>query len=158
MKILLVISFLVPLIFIWYLISKLDDFLAGNNVPIISDSQSEIAIVLGSSRLAKRTTELLENMGIQVKHLTDPFQISQERNLCYLFAISESDADNIAFYKIGKKLYCIENLISVCNDRRNENMFINEKIKYLLIEKTSADELIQIVLQKPEVNCEHKYE
>jgi hypothetical protein len=37
-----------------------------------------------------------------VIHLTDPFQLAQERKLCYLFALSESDADNIAFYKIGK--------------------------------------------------------
>lgn len=157
MKILLVISFLVPLIYIWHIISKLDDLPPGNEVPIAGNSKTANAIVLGSTSLAKKTTGLLEDKGFQVIRLTDPFQLAQERKLCYLFALSESDADNIAFYKLGKKLYCIENLISICNDKRNENMFICENISYLLAEKTSADELIQIVLQ-PEVNCEHKYE
>jgi hypothetical protein len=158
MKILLLISFLVPLIYIWYLISKLGDFLEGKAVPNVITGNSASAIVLGSTKLAKHTTELLEDKGFQVVCLTDPFQLTQERKLCYLFALSESDADNIAFYKIGKKLYCLENLISICNDKRNESMFISENINYLLSEKTSAVRLIQLVLQQPEVMCESKCE
>lgn len=151
MKILLVISFLIPLIFVGYLISKLDVFLSNNAVSIESTEKSANAIVLGRTVLASNIIELLENRGLQVIHLTDPFQLAQERKLCYLFALSESDADNIAFYKIGKKLYCIENMISICNDNRNENMFKSENVNYLPREKTSADKLLQMVLQQSEV-------
>lgn len=151
MKILLVISFLIPLIFMGYLMSKLDVFLSNNALSIESTEKSANAIVLGRTVLAGETIELLESKGLQVLHLTDPFQLAQERKLCYLFALSESDADNIAFYKIGKRVYCIENIISICNDNRNENMFKSENINYLLREKTSADKLFQIVLQQPEV-------
>jgi len=151
MKILLVISFLIPLIFVGYLMSKLDVFLSNNAISIESTEKSANAIVLGRTVLAGKTIELLESKGLQVIHLTDPFQLAQERKLCYLFALSESDADNIAFYKIGKRVYCIENIISICNDNRNENMFKSENINYLLREKTSADKLFQIVLQQTEV-------
>lgn len=151
MKILLVISFLAPLIYIWYFLSNLDEFLENKFVPVASTDGPASAIVLGSTNLAKKTTELLEDNELQVICLTDPFQLTQERELSYLFALSESDADNIAFYKIGKKLYFLKNLISICNDKRNENMFISEKINYLLVEKASADRLTQIVLQQPEV-------
>ncbi len=151
MKILLVISFLIPLIFVGYLMSKLDVFLSNNAISIESTEKSANAIVLGRTVLAGKIIELLESKGLQVIHLTDPFQLAQERKLCYLFALSESDADNIAFYKIGKKLYCIENMISICNDNRNENMFKSENINYLLREKTSAGKLFQMVLQQSEV-------
>jgi len=151
MKILLVISFLIPLIFVGYLMSKLDVFLSNNAVSIESTEKSANAIVLGRTVLASNIIELLENRGLQVIHLTDPFQLAQERKLCYLFALSESDADNIAFYKIGKRLYCIENMISICNDNRNENMFKSENVNYLPREKTSADKLLQMVLQHSEV-------
>ena len=151
MKILLVISFLIPLTYIWYLLSKLDDLPTDNALPRVSTGKSASAIVLGSSLLAKKTTKLLEEKGYQVILIADPFQLIQEQNPHYLFALSESDADNIAFYKLGKKLYYIESLISICNDKKNENMFISEKIRYSLIEKTSADILIQMVLQHSEV-------
>lgn len=151
MKILLVISFLIPLIFAGYLMSKLDVFLSSNAILIESTEKSANAIVLGRTDLAGKTAELLESKGFQVIHLTDPFQIAKEQKLCYLFALSESDADNIAFYKIGKRLYCIENMISICNDNRNENMFKSENINYLPREKTSVDKLLQMVLQQSEV-------
>lgn len=154
MKILLVIGFLIPLGYIWYIISKPGEFSGNKAVPIVSTDNSASAIVLGSTKLAKKTSELLEAKGFQVIHLTDPYQLTQEKELSYLFALSESDADNIAFCKIGEKLYCLKNLISICNDKRNESMFISEKINYLFVEKTSADKLIQIVLQQPEVFCE----
>ena len=151
MKILLVISFLVPLIFLGYLMSELDVFLSNNAIAIANADKSASAIVLGKNGLSEKIIELLKNKGLQVIHLTDPFQLIQERRLYYLFALSESDADNIAFCKIGKKLYGIENKISICNDKRNENMFISESINYVLKEKASADKLFQMVLQQPGV-------
>lgn len=145
MKILLIISVLVPFIFWGYLMMMLDNFLVNNATSIASAGRYASAIVLGNTDLARQTIKLLEEAGLQVIHLTDPYQLVQERKLCCLFALSTSDADNIAFYKIGKKLYCIDNEISICNDRRNESMFINENIKYLSLEGTAANELFQLV-------------
>lgn len=150
MKILLVISFLIPIIYVGYLMSRLDNYLAGN-ARSISGTNSASAIVLGETRLAKRAIDILEEKGIKVVNLTEPFQLAQERKLCYLYALSDSDADNIAFCRIGKKLYCIENMLSICNDSRNENMFKSENINYLLREKTSSDKLLLEVLQQLEV-------
>lgn len=158
MKLILVISFLIPLAFIWYLISMLGNFLDNNPIPAVNLEESASSIVLGSTRLAEKITGLLEEKGFRVIRLTDPFQLTQEKRLCYLFALSESDADNIAFSKIGKKLYCIRKSIGICNDRRNESMFVSEKVNYVLVGEASAEKLIQMVLPQPEVDCEHKYE
>lgn len=156
MKLLLVISFIIPLTYIWYLISKLGDFLESKEIQAAAPVEQASSIVLGDTILVEKTTRLLERKGIRVICLTDPFQLIQEKELCYLFALSNSDADNIAFCKIGKKLYCIKKSFGICNDRKNENMFISEKINYLLVEETSPEKLILMV--QPEVECEHKYE
>ncbi|MEA4847448.1 MAG: hypothetical protein VB106_09485 [Clostridiaceae bacterium] len=154
MKILLVISFLIPLIFLGHLMSELDIFLSNNAIAIANADRSASAIVLGKNDLAEKIIGLLENKELRVIRLTDPFQLIQERKLYYLFALSESDADNIAFYKIGEKLYGIEKKISICNDKRNENMFISENINYISNAKASADKLFQMVLQQAEVKRE----
>ncbi|HWR61168.1 MAG TPA: hypothetical protein VN580_06120 [Clostridia bacterium] len=158
MKLILVISFLIPLAFIWYLISALGVFLDNNAIPPANSMEPAGSIILGSSGLAEKIAGLLQEKGFRVIRPADPFQLIQEKRLCYLFALSESDADNIAFSKIGKKLYCIKKSISICNDRRNESMFVNEKVNYVLVGEASAEKLIQMVLPQPEVDCEHKYE
>jgi len=155
MKLLLVISFIIPLAFVWYLISKLGDFLESKGIQAAPE-ESESSIVLGDTILAENISRMLEKEGIRVIRLTDPFQLIQTKELSYLFALSDSDADNIAFSKIGKRLYCIKKSIGICNDRKNEYMFISEKINYILIEEASPEKLIQLV--QPEVECEYKYE
>lgn len=155
MKILLIISFLIPLVYIGYLVSQLDKFLSGNTNTAANTINASSAVVLGSTDIAIKTVELLEDMEVQVVHLLDPFQLIKEQELCFLFALSDSDADNIAFCKLGKKLYCIESMISICNDKRNENMFISENIRYLLDGRISAAKLIKLVLQQSEVYLEH---
>lgn len=156
MKILLVISFFIPLIYIGYLVSQLDKFLSGNADAAAGAINTSGAVVLGSTNIAIKTVELLEDMGVQVIHLQDPFQLIKEQKLCYLFALSENDADNIAFCKIGRKLYCIDSMISICNDKKNESMFTGENISYLPNTRITAATLVKTVLQQPEVNLEHK--
>lgn len=151
MKILLVICFLVPFIYFGYLMSRIDKFLSDNSASISDAGKSAFAIVLGKTELARKIIELLENKGIQVINLADPFQLIKEQNLCCLFALSKNDADNIAFCKLGNKLYGINNIISICNDIRDENIFKSENVNYLLKENASVDELFQHMQQNPEV-------
>jgi len=152
MWILLVIGFLIPFVYLGYLMSNLDKFLKGNALRIDSDKISPAAIVLGRSDLGKQVTELLEREGIRVFNLTEPFLFKKDKELHYLFALSDNDADNIVLCKIGKKIYNIEEMISVCNDRRNESMFISEQILYKLGEGITAQMLYQAVRQEVEVH------
>lgn len=149
MFILLIICFFVPFIYFGYLISKLGKYFENNAITIADNTKPMGAVVLGETELAGKVVELLENKGFCVMSLSDPFQLIHDRKLCYLFALSANDADNIAFCKIGRKLYCIEKMISICNDTRNIHMFSVEGINYILIEKVSAEKLLQAVLQQP---------
>lgn len=151
MWILLVIGFLIPFVYLGYLMSNLDKFLKGNALRIDNDKISPTAIVLGRTDLGNQVTELLEREGIRVFTLTEPFLFKKDKDLRYLFALSDNDADNIVLCKIGKKVYNIEEMISVCNDRRNESMFIREQILYKFGEGITAQILYQAVRHEVEV-------
>lgn len=151
MLILLIISFLIPLVYIGHLMSKVDKFMEKGDLMIKDDVISPVAIVLGGSDLAKQIIELLQKNAIPVLTLLEPFLVEQEKNFCYLFALSENDADNIILCKVGKKVYNIEKIISICNDRRNDGMFMSEGIYYLPSEDSTAQMLYEVVMEDTEV-------
>jgi len=133
----------------YYIMAKLDDFIAAGGI-VSDDEIYPVAIVLGGTELAKQVSALLEKNNIHVLYLTEPFLIEQGHNFQYLFALSESDADNIVLCKIGFKVYGIEKMISFCNDSRNEGIFIREKIPHLTGKEITAQRLYEAVLQKRE--------
>lgn len=151
MWILLVIGFLIPFVFIGHLMSKLDKFMEKGGLMVEENKICPVAIVLGRNNLAKEVIEILQENAIPVLILVEPLLLEQQQNFRYLFALSESDADNIVLCKIGKKVYGIDKIISLCNDRRNEAMFMSEKIRYLSGENITAQLLYEVLLQKTEV-------
>ena len=151
MKILLVISFFIPLVYIGHLMSKLDKFFAEGGFMLEDDERYPVAIVLGGTDLAKQVIELLQENKIPVLALSEPFLLQQEQSFRYLFALSKNDVDNIVLCKIGKKVYNIEKVISLCNDQGNKDMFISEKIRCLSSENITAQLLYDIIVKETEV-------
>jgi hypothetical protein len=148
MKLLLAIIFLLPFIFLGYMLSRLDRFLAWNARSNDKSIVMPAAIVLGKTAIAKETAELLKKSRIRVIALAEPFLSGPEQNLCYLFALSGSDTDNIIMCSTGRKLYGIGDIISICNDSRNEEIFKNEKIPYIMADKANLQVIYESVLQE----------
>ena len=152
MWLLLIISLLIPIVLIGYSISKVDLFLAKGGFTKEIEETRPTAIVLGKTELARQVTELLERNAIPVFRLTEPFLVDQTNNFCYLFALSKNDADNIILCKIGKRVYSIEKMISLCNDRMSEGLFMSEGIRYMAGNEVTAQNLYQAIL--PEMEAE----
>ena len=151
MRVLLILGFIALFIYFgYYVMTKLDKFLAEKGFAAEKDEIRPAAVIMGETALAKEIGGLLERDGIRVLRITEPFLIEQGQNLRYLFALSENDADNIVLYKIGFKVYGMEKMISLCNDSRNEGIFIREGIRCLLREKATAGLLYQAVMRKKE--------
>jgi hypothetical protein len=150
MWMLLFVGFIVPFIYFGYLLSKLDRFLAENSAVIEDENQGTAAIVFGETDLANQTEELFKRDKVRVLCLSEPFLLKQEPGFRYLLALSDNDADNLVLSKIGREVYGIENMIAICNERKNEGMFISEKIRYLSNREVTAGMLYQIVVQKTE--------
>lgn len=146
MLFLIIVGFLIPLVFIGYWISKLDTFLEKGGFEVEDSTICPIAIILGETEIAKKVVKLLEKNKIPVCALTEPFLLRQEQNFRYIFALSEKDADNIVLCKIGRKIYSIEKMISICNDQKNIEMYLSEKINCISSEEASEHKLLQFVL------------
>ena len=154
MWLLLIMSILILVVFIGYFISKVDRFLDKGGFEkelTVVDEVRPTAIVLGKTELARQIVELLQKNAIPVFSLAEPFLIEQNQNFCYLFALSENDADNIILCKIGLKVYNVKKTISLCNNRVSEDMFISEGIRYTTGKEVTAQMLYQALLQEPEV-------
>ncbi len=123
MGILIILGLVVSFVYIGYLVSRLDKFLAKGGLINENDEIYPSAIVLGGTDIAKEINELLKSDMIYVLSLAEPFLLEQKQNFHYLFALSENDVDNIVLCEIGKKLYGIE---------KNESMFMREKITYVI--------------------------
>ena len=150
MRILLVIGFLIPVVYIGHLMTKLDRFLGQGGFQLKYNEMIPVAILLGGTDLAKQVERLLQENGIPVLTLSEPFLL-QQQNFRYLFALSENDADNIVLCKVVKKIYIVEKIISLCNDRRNESMFKGEEIPYVLEENVTAQMIYEFVVKDTEV-------
>ncbi|MEG0775487.1 hypothetical protein [Clostridium sp.] len=151
MWILVIATLLIPVIYIGYLVSNVDKFFAKGGFKSEEDNITSTAIVLGETDLAKEIIVLLKKNNIPVLNLVEPFILDKELNFRYLIALSEKDVDNLVLCKIGKKLYTLDKIISLCNDRKNERMFTNEKITYFLGEQATPQMLYQFLIKEDEV-------
>lgn len=149
---LIAVGCIIPFVFLGHLLSRLDKFLDGGGFQNEENKVSPTAVVLGVTELAIQITGILKNEGITVLTLTEPFLLEQGQNFEYLFALSDNDTDNIILCKIGRKVYNIDKMISICNDFQNKNMFKTENIRYLSRQEVTAQMLYQAVLQKVEAN------
>jgi len=149
--VLLIICLLGVIALFGYLMARLDIFLTEAGFAKEEDKGRPIAVVMGETDLARKVGELLEKNNIRVHRITEPFLLEQEQNFSYLFALSEKDVENIILYKIGKKVYGIEKMICLCNDKANESMFIKEGICYGWGKEVTALMLYKAVVYGKEV-------
>lgn len=147
MKILLILCFsAIFLCFGYFIMARIDSFLAQGGFEDDKNNVSPVAVVFGKTDLTKEVTSLLRNRRINVLQLNEPFMVEQGKSFCYLFALSDNDTDNIILCKIGGKIYGIEKMICICNDRVNIGIFKKEMVPYLLTEGTTAQMLYEAVL------------
>lgn len=151
MWILIAIGFLPPLVYIGYLLSKLDKFLDEGGFKTDGNYKEPVAIVLGKTFMAKEITKLLEKNDISVLNIVEPFLLNQEQNFSYIFALSDNDVDNIVLCRLAKRLFNIEKTICFCNDEKNERIFTKEKIPYIVGENITPQRLYEIVLEGDDV-------
>ena len=140
---LLIVFVILIICFGFYIMAKIDQFVVRAGNANEEYKSFPTAIVLGGTELANQVSLLLEKNKFHVMHLTEPYLMEREQNFVSLFALSENDADNIVLYKIGLKLYGIDQMISICNDSRNESIFTKEKISYLAGNEATAERIYE---------------
>jgi hypothetical protein len=139
------IGFVVCLTYFGRIMTKIDSFFTDSGFKAGLEARPA-AVVLGETPLARQVALLLESNSICVVTLTEPYLLNRGSNYRYLFALSDNDADNIVLCNIGKKIYCIDRMISICNQQRNAQLFHTEKIRFVFGEEATAQQLYQLVM------------
>lgn len=150
MELFLVISLFIPVIIIGYYVSKLDNFMKKGGFKDPGETE-RAAIILGNGTIAEEVAGILQSKRIQAYRAAGPVMAENKRgHYDYLFALSDNDADNIVVCKICKKVYSVEKIISLCNDRLNEALFMSEGIPFIHGRYAKAEELCRLVTDETE--------
>ncbi len=148
MLILIIIPIIAVFIYIGIRLNKVDRYL--NERGFIAIEPNPAAIILGEGEISMHVAALLEKRGIESYMLSEPYILNHEKPFRYLFALSGDDADNILMCKIARKIYRVEEMISLCSDRANEDIYRSENIPYILTETVNADTLMGMVFKRQE--------
>ena len=133
----------------YFLMSRIGNYLEHQqNAEALDNSGLQTVAVLGGSLFTEEVCRLLEENRIKVFHVIEPLFIETGRRFSFLLALSDSDADNIIFALIGKKIYNLDNMIAVCNDRKDESIFQSKKLRYVFAEGLSAIDVVKTVLKE----------
>ena len=141
MNFLLIVVLIIPIVFVGYLASRLDRFLEVKGFAREDDMPIPTAAVLGDSELSRQVAGDLESRKIKVVTISEPLKIMQKQYINYLFALSDDDADNITLCKIARKVYGTSKIVSLCNDKRNLNMYAAEGIQCISGMETAAQSI-----------------
>lgn len=148
MLLLIIIPFIALLIYIGHYISRLDTYLNSRGFISVNNVYPKSAIVFGNTGIAKQAAIHLEKSNIPVFALPEPYILERDKDFRYLLALSDNDADNLLMCKIGRKIYGIENMISLCNDTANASIFASEDICYMTAQALNIKTLCDYMLAR----------
>jgi len=137
-----------PFIYLGHVLSKLDNFLDKNSIAPQNDKNQPYAVVFGKTKIADQVKDKLNHKNIPIYSISTPYLFEQGYEFRYLFALSDDDSDNIAISIVGKKIYNIDHILSICNDLNYANAFREDGIQYYQSNKVSAEMLCQILERK----------
>jgi hypothetical protein len=150
MWLLVVAGTLIPLAYIGYLLSRFDRFVKKGGFVSDTPTTELTAAVMGDGEMSRELAEMLKKDKINILKLKGPDLSEQMRSCSCLFAISESDIDNLVLCRVGRKLFNIDRIIGLCNDTKNENLFQSENIPYFTKGTVSAQKLYQVMTRQTE--------
>ena len=97
----------------------------------IINSDKSLAIVYGNSDLSSELVQIMTNQGIDFIHIEEENQLYHIGYFSHLFAISESDIDNLMICVVADRIMEVYEKIAICNCVEDQNIFHQNHIQYL---------------------------
>lgn len=132
----------------YMIMNKLDQFIASPHFfPDRKPSERENnavngALVFGRFDLSDEIIELLKKLKIPYVKITDFNQLDQSMAYEYLFAVDESDFENLMICTVCEKVMGLKNRIAICSCFDNIKIFKDNHIPYLCGYSISAASLV----------------
>lgn len=125
--------------------SQIDKF--TNRVGVSRDTEKTVssekpfAIIFGSSEIADKLMLILKKNSIEYRQIEDENQLTPTDYFSHLFAISDSDLNNLMIGVIANRCMQAYERIAICNCIDNQTIYKQNRIRYLCGENITAEAL-----------------
>ncbi len=106
------------------------------------EAESNEALVFGKLDLSDEIIDLLEKLNISYTKITDFNQLNKSVPYKYLFAVDESDFENLMICSFCEKTIGLKKRIAICSCFDNIKIFKDNHIPYLCGYSISAPALV----------------
>ena len=100
-------------------------------------------LLFGFSELACELAMLFERHNIDYLQMESESQLDKEMLFTHLAALSDSDLDNLTISRIGERMMDIPCQLLLCNEFRNDGIFLNSGMPYFHKKERSASEILR---------------
>jgi len=100
----------------------------------------------GDSNFCTDICDVLKQYNINSEIINDIDILNKSCSYKYLIAVSKSDLDNLTICAIGTKMMDINNVLAICNQQYNKNIYEENHITYLTRDVLSAIDIARTLL------------
>ena len=152
-NVLLIAVILAAGIYGYYLVSRLDDWAAGEKDQNLKEEEAQsgeaCAVLFGSGRQIHQLEGWVENYGL-VPIVIDEVSLQREwKNIRLVIAASPSDEDNLSICHLIQRMYHTKQAYGICNDQINYIMYKRFHI-HVLDEKTEITQQLELMFRRNE--------
>lgn len=163
MILIVVLLTIVFLIFGYYLMDRIDKFIAYNNLSLNEDFSNEekestedeyVILIYGENDLVKGIKDYCDSKKYTYQSISDISNIKSNYKYSCLLALSNNDADNLMVGRVGLKLYSIPKIVGLCNREDNLKIYKEFNFNRALLQNSGIDKVfinIKELLEK-EIN------
>lgn len=106
------------------------------------------AIVFGEEEKTEEICCYLEAKGIMPIRIEEIMFLKDWDNIQYVIAVSDSDQDNITICNLGRKIYALKDLVSICNEQENYAMYLRAGIHLARAADAVTEQIDRIIKRK----------
>lgn len=130
-----------------YFMRNIDHFMERGGIQS-EKSSDESAIVFGEEEKTETICDYLENKGIVPIRIEEIMLSRDWYNIQYVIAVSDSDQDNITICNLGRKIYELKDLISICNEQENYALYLRAGIHLARAGDTVTEQIERFIKRK----------
>lgn len=131
------------------IMKKIDKFIAYG---LISENRlfkaDKKVIIYGDNSISKVVRKYFDNEKIEYDFIKNNMIEKLSDEYKYVLVLSESDLDNLMICSIAKKIFHMNNIISVCNNVSNKSIFDDYNIFNVSLEYSNSKECLLMIIKK----------
>lgn len=165
MTLIIVLGTIVFFIAGYYVMDRIDRFLSNNVMDVKKDnyindngiwesSLSEYILIFGDNELSSFIKNLCTENSIQYKSITKVNELDYRYKYSLLFALSDTDIDNLLISSVCTNICTVPFIVSLCNDRENIKVFKEYNLEKVIMKGDDINYSLNIL--KGMVNCATK--